>query len=248
MGFRYRQASECRLAELLDKYYWNRLAALPCAILVHPYGYEGNVSQPIRTVLTGLTSVTAKYIRFTPDRLLLREGGLQGTTGRASLLEYKCTLTPRFSEGENQWRTGQMEADAWENYLRITSMGVELAVLIYCPFHRYPLLCDFVCQHWQCRQRAAPSQSTGSGTDYINIDLGQVRTLETFMESEFEVPVSTTRELLNRTFWEEVLACDALRVSHHRNSPCTSATHPTGWNWDAEMCHGAGLRARRDDD
>lgn len=86
------------------------------------------------------------------------------------MLENKVTKTPRYSYKDKQWNYGQIVADALENYLNLVSIGICVVVVIYCSYHSTPLLCGFPDKNWIYGQRQKFFLSTGSGTDYYNID------------------------------------------------------------------------------
>lgn len=218
-------ASDILIQKLID-YYWSLLSQ-QINLIHEPYGYETHISERAQNLLKRDYSTTAKHIRFTPDYILSRrENNYQKTI----LLEYKVTKTPRFTLRDKQWNVGQIEADAWDNYMNLVNAQVEVAILIYCPYHSRPLLCDYPSLNWLINTRQQTRNSAGSGTDFVNINLHQIRSFDDFMANEFGVDQQYSQSLLSRTFFYELMNDENLQTNHHWRSHYKD--NVTGFNWD----------------
>ena len=129
---------------------------------------------------------------------------------------------------------GQVEADPWEYYLRLTKQGERIALFIYCAFHPRPLLCDFPTENWAGSPRQqVRSTKTGSQTDYYNLDLTKLRTFHQFMADEFGVPTETSTPLL-RAVLNTVKSDPRLQTRHDPNSQLSGKPdYETGFNWQS---------------
>ena len=229
MSFTDRTDKANRLLELLTTLYWSSYPIKDERGIFHePYGYETHLSAQTRDVLKRMYTKTAKHIRFTPDYVVGQSGS--NAPEPVVLIEYKVTTTPRYTLGKRQWDSGQIEADAWDNYINLANSGVRVAILIYCPYHSRPLLCDFPNNDWLTQARSAVQQSqTGSKTDYCNINLSKIRTFNDFMEDEFEVPLTVSAPLVKAVL-DSAKTEDLLKITHADASPCKNIV--TGFNWN----------------
>ncbi len=235
-SFDERIGSSLALIDLLERHFWQPLGQ--GNDVVHcQYGYEGHVPETARKILIESEDPTAHFVRFAPDFLVVRGNG------QAMLLEYKTTLTPRYSAHEEQrWSIGQLEADPWENYLLLSRAGFRMGIVVFCPYHPRPLVGGLINERWLIRERTAPRGSRGSGTDYVNVDLNMIPQFDEFMEMELRIPRGTTHQLLDRNFWNEALQHPELQTRHVRNPYYRAEDYPTGFNWDPDFTHGVGAR------
>lgn len=229
MSFKQRTQTADTFIEILFNNYWVQLK--DCFNLIHEtYGYETHISSDMQEYLKKDYSTTGKFIRFTPDFILSRK--FPNLQIKTILLEYKVTKTPRYSLGKNQWYIGQIEANAWDNYMNLINVEVQIAILIYCPYHPRPILCDYPNLQWLVSGRQRTSNSRGSGTDFVNIDLCKLRTLDEFMKDEFDIPICITESLLDKSFFQLLIANPLLRTDHHFKSKYKNdANYETGFNW-----------------
>jgi hypothetical protein len=228
MSFYERTTTANILISEMNAAYWEKEEIKAKHSIMHiPYGYETHISFQSQNVLKKIYTKTSKHIRFTPDFILLQEGNQ-----KIFLYEYKVTKTPRYSLGTKQWDSGQIEADAWENYINLINAGIDVAVVIYCPYHARPLLCDVVSQNWISTERARVISSAGSGTPYVNINLREINTLENFMHSYFNVPLSLSCKLLSVDFFKRVMSNPHLTTTHSNKSHFNNSQYMTGFNWD----------------
>lgn len=114
MSFFNRTSVANIIIDILERQYWSRLQK-PFQTAHESYGYETHISDGAQNILKRDYSKTARHIRFTPDYVLARK--LPTNDYKTVLLEYKVTRTPRFTLRDKQWFEGQIEADAWENYM-----------------------------------------------------------------------------------------------------------------------------------
>ncbi|WP_427340515.1 hypothetical protein [Caloranaerobacter sp. DY30410] len=225
MSFYNRTQISNALIKYMKNFYWNNdIIKNKYKIFHHPYGYETHINNQVRETLISKTSNTAKHIRFTPDYLLI-----QSNNTNDFLLEYKVTKTPRYIFGDKQWNIGQIEADALENYLNLINAGINVAVLVYCPYHPRPLLCDIPNERWITSERLTPRYSSGSGTDYYNINLSLLNTFDDFMKKFFSIPANLTTSLLNKQFFNMLKNDSLLKIEHAEKSPYKNKV--TGFNW-----------------
>ncbi len=229
--FNQRTQTSNELISILSKHYWNTTTIKETNQIVHfEYGYETHIEQNVQEKLRLRQSKTAKHIRFAPDFLIFRTN----KENSDFLLEYKVTKTPRYSYGHKQWNYGQVEADALENYLNLISMGIYVAVVIYCPYHSRPLLCGFPDNSWIYGKRQRTYSSSGSGTDYYNIDLTVIPEFSFFMESYLDIPLATTDNLLDKTFFDHIRSNNLLLTTHDKKSRYNNAQYSTGFNWTSK--------------
>lgn len=218
------------IIEELKNNYWNKLKK--AYNLIHePYGYETHIAPEMQEFLKMDYSTTSKHIRFTPDYILSRK--ISKNNIKTILLEYKVTRTPRYTLGNKQWDNGQIEADAWDNYMNLNNAKVDVAILIYCPYHSRPLLCDYPGEQWITNNRQRPKNSAGSGTEYVNINFKKLRTFDEFMEDEFLISRNITESLLTKQFFHRLKTNPYLTILHHKNS---NYKYPIGFNWDKRYC------------
>lgn len=228
MDFSNRTQKANKLIELLNEHYWCTQGIQDTNRIFHEsYGYETHVSDLVKTELRHIYTTTVKHIRFTPDCIVGQ------TNSRAPepvlLLEYKVTTTPRYTLKDDQWNSGQIEADAWDNYTNLMKIRVQIAVIIFCPYHPRPLLCDFPDSGWLTNPRTQVMQSTsGSRTDYCNIDLRKLRTFTEFMSAHFAVPKATSDPLV-KNFLDIAQKETLLQTTHDYKS--IYKDHKTGFNW-----------------
>ena len=171
-------------------------------IIHEPYGYETYVSSGLCQVLRYTSTTTARFIRFIPDYILFCQKCY--VKEPVILLEYKVLTTPKWILGEKSCFIGQIEADAWENYIMLRKMGVLVALLIFCPYHPRPIICDFPDKSFQKSKRLKVKGKNiyGSGTDYYNISLCRFRLFSSFLEDEFSIPSNISRKLLRNVLCE----------------------------------------------
>ncbi len=229
MSFSDRNSKADKLLRIISAYYWNSTIIKNQYRIFHePYGYETHISAQTQNVIKRIYTKTAKHIRFTPDYIIGQSGG--SIPDPVILLEYKVTTTPRYTLRDLQWDTGQIEADAWDNYLNLSNSGLKVAILIYCPYHSRPLLCDFPNSNWITKYRSAVQLSqTGSKTDYCNISLPQIRTFIDFMASEFAIPIDVSRPLV-KVILDIAKTEQLLAITHADNSNYKDKI--VGFNWE----------------
>lgn len=220
MSFEIRTKQANKVIELVDKYLWNKLKD---KIVLFPYGYETHISGEVQELLKKFYTKTSLHIRFTPDFLLIN---LNNTIEPVFLLEYKTITTPRYTLKEQQWYFGQVEADAWDNYLNLIQAGINVIIFIYCSYYCYPYLLDYP---FKCDTRKKIiSTRKGSGTDYYNIDLRNMRDVVTFLKEEFQISsdliMPHINQLINATLNEPILQTKHDTKSQYKN-------YKTGFNW-----------------
>ena len=223
-SFEERIAIANSLVTALTQNFWDKVKHH--GILHVPYGYEHHVPESVQNRLKRIYTTTARHIRFTPDYFIV-------TNNKVFLLEYKVMKTPRYSEGERQWDIGQMEADAWENYRNLQRANIEIAILIYCPYHSRPLLCGYPDDDWIIRERTQVITTRGSGTPYVNIDLLKIEIFDHFVAEEMGISHSEIETLLDHSFFDDLRNNPLLQTTHHPRSPYANhGEYATGFNWE----------------
>ncbi len=208
----------------MKEFYWTSDLIRQYGIVNHEYGYETHVRETVRELLRYRHSITASFIKYAPDSLLCGRD-------KETLLEYKVTNTPRYTYGERQWDCGQIEAEALDHYLRLCGMGVEVIILLYCPYHSFPILCGKPDREWIISQRQKSNRSTGSGTPYYNLDLCKMKHFDQFMEEYFGIPAPASRPLLGELL-KTARNDRELQTHHARGSGYGDGSHQTGFNWE----------------
>ncbi len=101
--------------------------------------------------------------------------------------------------------------------MRLTSLGVRVAVLNYCAYHNRHILCDFVDAIPDVYQeKVRLGAIAGSGTPYVNFDLKSMRSLRDFLCQEHNLDADVIGPICNQI---EIELLDKLPISHHRSSP-----------------------------
>lgn len=227
MTFQQRTNFSSRLIDYLNKYYWNRnIIKNNYKMLQIPYGYENYFTEEHQEKMKHRYTNTTKFIRYSPDFFIMQEN-----SDRDCFLEYKVTKTPRYTFKNSQWNYGQIEADALENYLKLAELQVNVAVVIYCPYHSRPLLCGIPSLEWIVGNRQRTPNSIGSRTDFYNINLLKIPSFSKFMETFFNIPVQESKNLLNQEFFNLLKNDDTLQTEHAPRSVYNTEKHKTGFNW-----------------
>jgi hypothetical protein len=192
-----------------------------------PFGQETHLPGEAMALLRDLrNNATAHFIRFAPDFFVIDKND----PAKVYLLEYKCTQTPLYSIGRIRdigtelnkrlldWPDiGQWELEPYNNYMRLTSLGVKVAVLNYCAYHGRHILCDFVEVIGDVyREKVRLGTVVGSGTSYINFDLNLMRSLHDFLCQNHELNEDMVSTSCNQI---ETELLDKLPIQHHRSSP-----------------------------
>lgn len=220
MSFNERAKKSSVLAELLEKHIWKQCEVF--GIRLATIGYENFIPSDVRDLLINLNTPTSLFVRFLPDYVLVNRENV-------ILVDYKVTTTPRYTLEDKQWGYGQVEARAYENYLKLKEMGINVAILNYCSYHKRPFLMDYVDMSFiEGSPRSVKNTNRGSGTLYYNIKLYEMRDLVSFLEQELFIPSDSIRDALEK-LKDEIKLCPILLTEHH---PKSKYKHlETGWNW-----------------
>ena len=228
MSFGDRLAQADTLVQTLQTHIWRPLSR---RLDVVPYGYETHINEGVRGRMRFLRTPTSKFVRFTPDFFVLDRQKPENLY----LLEYKVTQTPLFSKarirqmGQEAGLTGldwpdvgQMEADAYDNYLNLHQAGLRVVVLNYCAYHSRPLLCDFI-HNLQVLHRDVVTTDTkkGSRTPFINFYAPGLRQLSRFLHDEHGLKIA--EPAYNQAI--QTLT-NHLPITHHPQSPLYKAQPP----------------------
>ena len=193
------------MIEIVTRHVWDSLESIEYV----PWGYETHVSEEIRDIVTSDSfddDPTARHIRSSPDFFVVQQ-----KPDIIYFLECKSTVTPLWSRNrirklsENaglqlpnellRWEDiGQLQAAAYDNYIALKNfggkvpLGMKVAVLNYVAYHERLLLCDFIEKITEIgRYKVSNKNTKGSGEDFINFDVTQMRTFEDFLIEEHGV-------------------------------------------------------------
>ena len=198
MEFKDRTEGSDVLIEVVNRHIWSK-----SRLLYHvETGYETHIPEEARSYLRYVRNATARHIRFAPDFMVVERDRPENVY----FLEYKCTQTPLYSpkridevaeeagreslDWQDNWPDiGQCEAEAYDNYMALSEIGVRVAILNYVAYHDRFLICDFVDKVKELRRYFVTTDTeTGSRTPYINFDVTLMRTLQEFLEAEHPIP------------------------------------------------------------
>lgn len=226
MGFGDRTKQSETLIQAVKEHLWNH-PSISGRFLHVAFGQETHLPEEAMTVLRNLRqNVTAYFIRFAPDYFVIDKSD----PAKLYLLEYKCTQTPLFSAGRIRdigielrrpsldWPDiGQWELEPYNNYVRLTSLGVKVAVLNYCAYHNRRILCEFVDAVSDVyREKVRLGTLVGSGTPYVNFDLKSMRSLQDFLCQVHDLDKDVVSTICDEI---ETELLDRLPIRHHRSSP-----------------------------
>lgn len=222
MEFKDRSEGSDILIEVVCRHIWDQ-----SRLLYHvETGYETHIEEDVRSYLRYVRNETARHIRFAPDFLVIERQKPENVY----FLEYKCTQTPLYSprriaeiaeqagkEALDWPDIGQCEAEAYDNYMALSEIGIRVAILNYVSYHERLLLCDFVDTVKELRRYFVTTDTkTGSKTPYINFDVTPMRTLQTFLAEEHPIEAHSIKP-----YFQEI--CSELQgrlpTRHHENSP-----------------------------
>jgi hypothetical protein len=111
----------------------------------------------------------------------------------------------------------------------VISVGVDVAMLIYCPYHSRPLLCDFPNNKWVNRRDRPSFTVTGSGIQFVNFDIRHFRTFIKFINDRFHIPNKDTQPLID-VFLSNAKNNKDLQITHDNKSYYKDKQ--TGFNWE----------------
>ena len=222
MEFKDRSEGSDILIDVVRRHIWDR-----SRLLYHvETGYETHIEEDVRSYLRYVRNETARHIRFAPDFLVIERQKPENVY----FLEYKCTQTPLYSprriaeiaeqagkESLDWPDIGQCEAEAYDNYMALSEIGVRVAILNYVSYHERLLLCDFVDKVTALyRDRVTTQTQRGSKTPYINFDVTPMRTLQEFLSEEH--PIESHRI---QTVFQEICSelQQRLQTRHNEKSP-----------------------------
>lgn len=231
MGFKARSNQSQKLLDLLREHYWENINIKRRNRIHHvEYGYETHINQQAQDALKRIYTTTAKHVRFAPDCVIIQRVSQEEEP--VVLVEYKVTTTPKYTLRDRQWDSGQIEADAWDNYLNLNGAGILCAILMYVSYHERPLLCGYPDDGWLTAPRTKVETQTrrGSGTDYCNVDLRKICTFSEFMHSEFQVSKEISGPLVTKVL-DAAKGERLLHTNHHEDSLYREG-HETGFNWN----------------
>ena len=226
MGFGARTKQSETLIQAVKEHLWNH-PSISGRFLQVAFGQETHLPREAMGVLRNLRqNMTAYFIRFAPDYFVIDKSD----PAKLYFLEYKCTQTPLFSASRIKdigielhkpmldWRDiGQWELEPYDNYVRLTTLGVKIAILNYCAYHNRRVLCEFVDSiSGVYREEVRLGTMEGSGTPYVNLDLKPMRSLHDFLCQEHNLDRDLISSICNEI---ETELLDKLPMRHHRKSP-----------------------------
>lgn len=198
MAFLDRMAQSNQVISIVHKRVWSvKLVSDRVALI--DYGAALYVPDDLRQAMRSDQSRTAKHIRFTPDYIVID----RARPSTVYLLDYKATETPLYSSNRIRsiateakmpalrWQDiGQMEADAFDNYLALHAAGARVAVLNYCAYGEPTLMCEYIDRiRVLHRDQVRLATETGSRTPFVNFYLKSLRPLDTFIREVHGITV-----------------------------------------------------------
>lgn len=187
-GFEVRRDLADRMAGALARH----VLSLPPLLRVD-LGAEFQLPPEFHAPLRQLDSVTARFLRYMPDSVLL-----DPRRGVVYLVEFKAMTTPLRSpsrlrvlrEHSNYAdlaaaNVGVVETAALDTYRRLTAAGLQVALIVYCSYHPQRLLAEWeqelVLLH---SDRVRYGSERASFTPYTNLHLDHMRPLAAFLQQE----------------------------------------------------------------
>lgn len=210
MSFAQRAARSEQVAELINR----ELFARPPFAVQH-FGVERHLAPEFIRALYECMDDTANFARYAPDSLVVHRPTRRAFFVEYKVMQKPATpgmirerATNRYAQlDEAEWTRakrgltpetwGIIEREALDNYLLLAASHVRVCLVVAASYHPELLLAEWterllVVYRQQDRVKAEPGRranpyAAGSGTPYVNIHLGRMRTLERFLTEEFEV-------------------------------------------------------------
>ncbi|MEM2129156.1 MAG: hypothetical protein QXZ70_01015 [Candidatus Bathyarchaeia archaeon] len=148
-------------------------------------------------------SNAALMIKFSPDYICAFPK-LQNDKG-LFLVDAKATITPVFFHKHierlrrraklphlRREDIGEIEREAWDTYNRFYPKE-RVAIIMACPYHPRLIVAEWVSKTlcFYRMEKDVNIEAAGSGTPHVNIHLGKMRTLSTFLDEEFGVKTNS---------------------------------------------------------
>lgn len=205
-SFEQRRCLADLLVTAVKEELWEHEALRPL-VVQEQFGSENYVRPEVHGKIRFTDTPTTRHVRFAPDYFVVDLPRPE----RTYLLEYKHTASPlssasrlaelrRASRPDLQFEdVGQWEAAAYDNYLALASLQINVCVLNYAPFHPRPLLCESIRRVKPLyRSPGVGTTLKGSRTPWINFDLGTLRSLDQFLHDVHGLPLALVQPLVAR--------------------------------------------------
>lgn len=166
--------------------------------IIEKSGYENFVSQNTRGLLRYIhNDTTVTFLRYLPDLFA-------HANGKSFFIELKVMDSPikyqsrvntlKDLSGHKDLSTsniGVVETASIYNYKKLTSIGVEILLIVYCTFNN-----KFILAEWEknivtfYNDVVKIGEGNASFTPYTNIHLDKMRTLKELFLSDFNIHIS----------------------------------------------------------
>lgn len=178
-----------------------------CGFIIEKSGYENFVSENTRGLLRNIhNDTTVTFLRYLPDLFA-------HANGKSFFIELKVMDSPikyqsrvntlKDLSGHNDLSTsniGVVETASINNYKKITSIGVEILLIVYCTYNQ-----KFILAEWEknivtfYNDVVKIGEGNASFTPYTNIHLDKMRTLKELLLSDFkiDIPQQMIEEIIN---------------------------------------------------
>ena len=198
MRFQERRAQSQRLQQLAAELFWHVVDERQERFSILSLLREDALSELDPSIRhRDVHTETIDFIRYIPDSFVFDRAKPE----LSFLLEHKVSTVPIRSPAEvrtvgtylgapllSGHDIGDWEEAAYDNYARLTRIGIRLVVMYYCAYHPRHLLADFVQRIDRAYRRTPITEGgPGSGTNIVNFDVRKMRTLAEFAETEFDL-------------------------------------------------------------
>lgn len=205
MSFEARTNRATAMEGPLDRIVWKEAKQKGLANIVNT-GYEHRYDQVEQALMKPILEGAVLFVRYVPDRLILRYSGGQPQQPLGSwFLEYKVMMSPIQQDFQllkirkaaieggvhkdiagslQKSDIGTVETAAWRVYKSLQNEGARVAMVSYCTYHEPHLVCEYVDRILHLYSVEFPAHGVGSNTPYTNLDLRSFRSMGQFMHDE----------------------------------------------------------------
>lgn len=178
-----------------------------CGFIIEKSGYENFISENTRGLLRNIhNNPTVTFLRYLPDLFAHKEG-------KSFFIELKVMDSPikyqsrvdtlKGLSGHNDLSTsniGVVETASINNYKKLTSIGVDILVIVYCTYNQKVILAE-----WEnnivtfYNDVVKIGEGNASFTPYTNIHLDKMRTIKEIFLNDFkiDIPQSIIDDIIN---------------------------------------------------
>jgi hypothetical protein len=166
--------------------------------IIEKSGYENFISESTRSILRNIyNQETVTFLRYLPDLFAL-------INGKSFFIELKVMDSPikyqsrvdtlKGLSGHNDLsisNIGVVETASINNYKKLTSIGVDILVIVYCTYNQKIILAE-----WEknivsfYNDVVKIGEGNASFTPYTNIHLDKMRSLKELFLTDFKIDLS----------------------------------------------------------